>query len=137
MSTFLPDIKRCPKCKKELPKKDFNLNGARLDGLDGYCKKCKLNRSIDERRMLMLEHKYGITIAEYEILLKSQNGVCAICNQSETSKHQSGKIKSLAVDHCHKTGKIRGLLCDKCNRALGYFKDDPDITERATKYLRQ
>ena len=78
-----------------------------------------------------------MTEVEYEILLKSQNGVCAICGQPETLKHQNGRIISLAVDHCHQIGKIRGLLCHKCNSGIGYFNDDPDITERATKYLRQ
>lgn len=40
------------------------------------------------------------------------------------------------LDHCHATGVNRGMLCNNCNRALGYFKDDPERMERAIVYLR-
>ena len=58
-------------------------------------------------------------------MLDDQGGKCAIC---ET---QCATERELAVDHCHKTGKIRGLLCMRCNTALGAFKDDPLLLERA------
>jgi len=73
-----------------------------------------------------LVKKYGITYIEYCELLRSQNGVCAICKQLERStNHITGKCKQLAVDHDHKTGEVRGLLCDLCNRGIGHFNDDP------------
>lgn len=39
------------------------------------------------------------------------------------------------VDHCHKTGKIRGLLNGSTNRALGFFREDPEAFRRAIDYL--
>lgn len=64
-----------------------------------------------------LKLRYGMTYAEYEAMLVSQGGVCAICGGSP-GKHR------LHVDHDHKTGKVRALLCIKCNAALGATNDD-------------
>lgn len=57
---------------------------------------------------------YGITPAEYDLLLTAQGGVCAIC-------HRHPQTKRLNVDHDHKkVGResVRGLLCHLCNRSL-------------------
>lgn len=57
---------------------------------------------------------YGITLDEYDLILKQQHGGCGICGVSPKPG------KSLAVDHDHKTGIVRGLLCFFCNkRVLG------------------
>jgi len=71
----------------------------------------------------------GISLAEYEALLEKQGGQCAICGQAD-------KWFRLAVDHCHGTHRIRGLLCSQCNRGIGFFKDKPELLERAAQYLR-
>lgn len=68
---------------------------------------------------------------------ESQNHMCAICSKDETSIHQSGTKRKLAVDHCHSTGVIRGLLCNKCNRALGYLYDDFESAKNMVKYLEK
>ena len=44
--------------------------------------------------------------------------------------------KKLSIDHCHNTKKIRGLLCHYCNMALGLFKDNTDIMQKAIEYLK-
>jgi hypothetical protein len=65
-------------------------------------------------------------------LLRAQQGFCcAICND-----HEDSVGKKMFVDHDHVTGKIRKLLCTKCNVGIGMLKDNPDIMERAAKYLR-
>lgn len=71
--------------------------------------------------------RYGLTEAEYQRLLKKQKNACAIC---------LGK-KPLVVDHCHETNVVRGLLCSTCNSAIGKLKDDPEVIERAAKYVRR
>lgn len=78
----------------------------------------------------LMKH-YGISLTEYNQMLKEQNCVCAICKNPESSKRKL----SLSVDHDHKTGKIRGLLCGRCNRGLGYFKDNINFLTHAIKYL--
>jgi hypothetical protein len=62
--------------------------------------------------------RYGICLEEYNEMLKSQGGKCAICG-SETA----GKMgQHFAVDHCHSTLRVRGLLCIKCNARLGWYE---------------
>jgi len=39
------------------------------------------------------------------------------------------------VDHNHTTGKVRGILCQQCNQAIGLFKDNIFIIEKAAEYL--
>lgn len=80
---------------------------------------------------LHMKRNYGLNFADYEARLSEQNGVCAIC-KSEPPKHHK---KRLNIDHCHTTGRVRGLLCDACNRALGLFKDSPDLMHKAISYL--
>jgi hypothetical protein len=70
------------------------------------------------------------TLEDYDIVLESQGGVCAIC-KSTGSTHKKG----LVVDHNHSTGVYRGILCAFCNSGLGYFKDDPEIIKKAMNYI--
>ena len=80
------------------------------------------------------KRKFGITPSEYAELLKSQNGLCAICNNPETAT-RLGKVKTLSVDHCHKTNAVRGLLCSDCNTGIGKLKEDKSIFISAIRYL--
>ncbi len=85
-----------------------------------------------------LRKSYGIELSEYEAISASQGGMCAICGGGETSVcHHNKRLRPLAVDHCHTTGKVRGLLCSACNRALGGFKDSPEILRAAIAYLEK
>jgi hypothetical protein len=84
------------------------------------------------KRVSSFKIKYGITISEYDLLFKEQEGACAICKT-----HQSTQPIALAVDHCHTTGKVRGLLCGKCNRGIGLFEDREDILVSAIHYLKE
>jgi hypothetical protein len=85
---------------------------------------------------LKLKLRYGITPQDYEQMHQAQNGLCAICGNPETARHnKSNEVQKLAVDHCHKTGKVRGLLCQDCNRGIGKFKDSVILMEKAIKYL--
>jgi hypothetical protein len=83
-----------------------------------------------------LEKRYGISVDFFEKLLFSQGHRCAIC-LIHIEEHKANKTKDVnfAVDHCHSTGLIRGLLCYKCNMGLGYFNDNPELTQSATNYL--
>lgn len=78
--------------------------------------------------------KYKITVEEYKELFEKQKGCCAICLQPGVFRLYTG-TKGLGIDHCHVTGRVRGLLCRQCNVLLGYARDNPEILQRAAKYL--
>lgn len=86
------------------------------------------DRLMDRERHLRA--KFGITMHEYDALLRDQNGVCGICGAEP-------RDKNLAVDHCHSSGKIRGLLCFNCNSVLGKFKDSADLLRLSADYLEK
>lgn len=83
-----------------------------------------------KRRETNLLRKFGITVEAWEEMFERQDGGCAICHRVQKSG-----AKRLAVDHCHTTGRVRGLLCYRCNYAIGMFKDEPYLLQRATDYL--
>lgn len=69
------------------------------------------------------KNRHGISLAQYEEILKSQNGCCKICKKERGDKR-------LHLDHDHKTGEIRGILCNTCNTKLGWFElYDKEIKE--------
>ena len=70
---------------------------------------------------------HDLTTDDYEVLLEEHEGQCWICG--------GGSTKSLSVDHNHSNGYVRGLLCSPCNRALGKWKDDPEVAMAAYRYL--
>ena len=81
---------------------------------------------------MLMELYVGITLDEYNCLFAIQNGCCAICGTHQTQQ----KGFSMAVDHCHQGNKIRGLLCFLCNTAIGRFNDNPELIEKALRYLK-
>lgn len=78
-------------------------------------------RQIAARRQL-----YRLSEDEFQALLKKQEWECAICRRL---------LVAPVVDHDHHMGNVRGLLCRKCNAALGLLDDNPELLERAAKYL--
>lgn len=130
--------KICKTCNIEYPLDQYQKDRTKKDGLRPYCKKCTSSRrkqllSKETIRQRNLEKNFGKGIVNtYNKLFEEQGGVCTICKSPE-----NGRYKHLSVDHCHNTGKIRGLLCNNCNRALGLFKDNPEILRKAADYVEQ
>ena len=84
----------------------------------------------DKNRNSQLKRWYGITLEEYNALLDSQNGKCAICGIDKPMG-----VGCFHVDHDHITNKVRGLLCQKCNMGIGALQDNPIILRKAAEYL--
>ena len=78
--------------------------------------------------------QYRLRPEDYEKMWEKQDKFCAICwAWPEISKPK----RIFPVDHDHDTGEIRGILCHACNKALGLFRDDPEILYRAAEYLNK
>ena len=143
--------KACLQCKIKKPASEYYKRNGTV-GLnrkskysnrrigDGYRCECKVcfkqnqktryeNRPPGENKNRFLKWKYGITIAEYDSILESQNNACAICGSEITGKG--------GLDHCHATGKIRGVLCAHCNAAIGHMNDDIERLRKAISYLER
>ena len=70
--------------------------------------------------------KYGLTLLDYDEMVKTQDGRCRICGT--TVSGIAGEV--WAVDHDHVTKRVRALLCSDCNAGLGLFGDDPEVSEQ-------
>lgn len=145
-------MKTCCTCKETKPLTEFFKDKTNtVDGHAWNCKVCKTkvtqrcranNREnynaymrkynkiapgrlqrveADKRRGLM--RRYGLTVEDYDNLLASQGGHCAICPAT----------KSLHVDHCHTSGKVRGILCASHNRSMAAL-DDLELFKALSAY---
>jgi hypothetical protein len=133
-------MKTCKACKVAKPYTEFNKRVGNADGYRTQCKACWsiYNKKryddpkyVEQHRSNHLKRKYGITLADYETMLASQNNSCAIC-KSESPKRNS---QYFMVDHNHQTGEVRGLLCHPCNSAIGLLGDNISSLEAAVTYL--
>lgn len=81
-----------------------------------------------------LTRHFGITVEEFDRMVKEQNSLCAICRNPETWT-RNGKLVDLSVDHNHVTGQVRGLLCYQCNTALGKLKESVEAMKSMISYV--
>jgi len=120
-------VRLCSRCKNIFPLEEFKKSNHK-----NRCVKCQIRM----KKHSSLIRKYKISIDQWEFLLESQGGRCAICDKASDK---------FCVDHDHSCcpsnritcGKcIRGLLCNRCNNGMGLLNDNPDIILSAYKYLR-
>ncbi len=138
-------MKTCSKCKQEQTLDNFYIRSD-TGRYRSNCKTCTAKstsakwkndpdfrargyaRSIKHQR----QAKYGVSCEDYKNLMEKANNSCEICGTTECATGNG-----LAIDHCHSTGKVRGILCQACNTALGSFRDDPDLIQRAINYIKE
>ena len=96
-------------------------------------KKSPFSLHVRNRRKKLLQ-RYGLTQEDYDDLLTSQKGGCAVCGSTDP---RSRTAKHLFVDHCHFTGKVRGLLCHHCNSGIGKLGDNPTLLRAAADYIER
>lgn len=156
--------KVCAKCHSLIALSDFHKNRSSSDGLQSCCKLCsslyskayyakngdyirsrtKLsNKKLRSRRKMedpeyntrrALRVKYSMSLEDYQAMLSSQAGGCAICGASVSGRKNQER---LIVDHCHSSGRVRGLLCHRHNIGLGSFRDSPEELRMAADYLER
>ncbi len=130
---FLPEMKVCCTCKQKKPKEAFYLCSYSPSGLQSKCIKCEIIIGRNNK----LQRYYGITEVQYDLILESQNNICALCGKPEVRKSNDKIVDRFAVNHNHKTFKIRGLLCFQCNTILGKIEKLPGGIHSIIKYLKK
>lgn len=109
---------------KERQKRAENIEAYRAKQNEIY------HKNPGKTREYNLKRYYGLTIDQYNEILSSQGGGCAICGKTPEQEK-----RNLAVDHDHKNLSIRGLLCGWCNRHFIGHHRDPDLFKKAGEYL--
>lgn len=138
------ETKMCIKCKGIKDINDFSLetiySGKVRNPIKNRrttCKKCRSKIATDHRktpegrykkRLSTIKWRHGLSADEYLEMVDKQENLCAICGKPPGSK-------ALAVDHNHLTNKTRELLCVACNFAIGWFKDDIEVMQKAIQYI--
>ena len=79
--------------------------------------------------------KFGLTVSEYETMLRTQNDCCAICKKAESKRRRDGSLQKLSIDHDHSTGQVRQLLCNYCNLLISYAREDISVLSQAIAYV--
>jgi hypothetical protein len=118
---------RCMECEAKAAKKDRQLHPD---------KRRAIKKRYAEKHPEMIKkwgrrhswRKMGLDPDIVEKFLSTHNGNCDICGLPPNGQAH-------AIDHCHKSGKFRGVLCSHCNSGLGYFRDNPDLLDKAKIYL--
>lgn len=121
---------------KEYKKQYFQKNKEKISARNR--ERQKEQRKLDYKKYgkdrYSLKSRYGITINEYEEMIKKQNNKCFICGK-ELNIHINSDYP--CVDHSHRTGKIRKILCKNCNTLLGLSDENLEVLRRAITYLEE
>jgi hypothetical protein len=128
-------MKRCKGCGELKPLTEFGPRKRTRDGLNAMCRPCCAQRmrewlQANPRRRkqqavtLPAYRRHRLSDADFQALLDSQGGVCAVCSRPPSAGNR------LVVDHDHdccpgpwSCGRcVRGLLCAPCNQlVVGVF----------------
>lgn len=140
----MEDTKQCRTCGNVKPRSEFYLAAKGMPGLRPDCIPChKTKRRAnylaaggkDVPYEQVLKREYGITLADYNALLRRQAHRCAICRRPEQVKYRNGEVRRLSVDHDHVTKTVRGLLCHRCNILVWAFEDNHTTLDAIKGYL--
>lgn len=140
---------RCTRCKKEKEDANFvtcrHCRNEKNKQAKTYYKKWHDGSRVGEKERFLLRNKnarlkrkYGIILADYNLMFENQKGRCGICSLPfrENNKKGWGGKSEACVDHNHITGKVRGILCRGCNLALSMIEDE-NFLFNANQYLKQ
>lgn len=142
------ETKECRTCEQVKPVIEFYRNPVGFTGHRPDCKLCysekrraayeagDKGRNRDTVYEQVLKRDYGITLAEYNVMLRKQAHRCAVCRKPETVRSKrTGALRRLSVDHDHVTGEVRGLLCQRCNVLVWALEDNHTSLAAIAAYI--
>ena len=139
---LLWETRVCRVCQKEknlvddyyLSRKDPTLPSS----YSYECKDCVVKRTTAYNkknaygvRSRYLKRNYGISLEDYELMIKDQNNCCAVCKATEAG----GKFNKRFMIDKSPSGTVRGLLCNSCHTIVKEVGDDLQTLENMIKYL--
>jgi hypothetical protein len=74
-----------------------------------------------------LRYRYGLSIAEYNELLRKQSNSCKLCGKTPP--------RFPIVEHCHSSERIRGIVCQLCNVAINWVENSKELLDKVPAYL--
>ena len=125
---------KCKQCKSEYDGKPSSIlrrikyNRLHQSQISEYHSKY-YDIKADHKANLKMKIQYNITLTDYNRMLNTHNGACAIC-------HMDNGPRRLHIDHDNTEGLVRGLLCNNCNLGIGYLKENHTIFLGAIQYLK-
>jgi hypothetical protein len=125
----------CSRCGETKPREDFSDRQTQCKPCRRIIEQERYEHNKERMRDRSRERKFGLTPGQYQEMFDTQGGLCAICEQPETTVRK-GLLQALPVDHDHDTGKVRALLCNKCNSRL-HAGEDIDWYYKAAAYLQR
>ena|ERR1035437_7019279 len=135
---WMTETKRCRICGLfKSRENDFYRREPNKPYVSSACKGCSRKipksqtpKAIAKRRASMRLYTLGVSQEQFDTKFESQGRVCAICGSAEP------KGSTWHTDHSHTTGKFRGVLCRFCNWILGFANDNPELLQKAARYLK-
>lgn len=88
----------------------------------------------DKKRDYHLKATYGITLADKDALIASQDGRCGLCRTDNPGSVNGWQVDA---DHSVKPARVRGILCVGCNTSLGRFKHSPELLMLAAEWVKK
>lgn len=110
-----------PERKRATRRAYYAKNKASIVAKSKEWERANPERKKERNRCRRLVKTFGISPAEYELLLEIQGYTCAICNGA------LDRGRKTHLDHNHYTGKVRAILCAGCNQGIGVLERDGGI----------
>lgn len=129
----------CKECQKEYRKQQYRKHRKFENASTRKWVAQNKDRVRDRERRRTLK-RYNLTPESHQVLLNSQAGKCAICENIPKEG------ENLHVDHDHRCcsspknscGKcVRALLCDRCNLLLGILEENLALTAAVAAYIQK
>lgn len=139
----IPETKRCPNCKRELPMEQFSLNPQHRYGRDAYCKLCVRKRSKEYRALnkaRLSERQKELALQLKRTVFQAYGGpICSCCGEKEFFFLSMDHIEGGGNKHRKSIGRARiyrwlkaqnypsgfQVLCFNCNLAKGFYGHCP------------
>lgn len=128
---FVPNEKKCSKCKEIKDVNQFHVAKGRIDGLSNYCKSCtkeRMKKYIEKRRIYNRIYSKGYNIRKIKFKSTLE---CKQCNERDPYSlcfHHKDPSTKEKMNHQKPINKIKKemekyvVLCCNCHRKLHGWK---------------